>query len=196
MYRENGREMEMVVRHAKAGDESCRQELAEMVRFRIWRYFYRVTRDEDAMADMVQDTLVRMIGGLDRLRDDSRFWPWVYRIARNRCRDYLRRKQREDTVNFSTIDEYCLEGALTDKTPCPENWATNNEISGALRLAVKKLNGKSRDVVALRCAGLSYLEIGESVGCSESSARVLFMRAKQTIGGYLANMGFCDKIGA
>jgi len=195
MYFRNGREMENLVQQAKAGDERCRQELAEMVTVRIWRYFYRVTRNEDVMADMVQDTLVRMISGLDRLRDDSRFWPWVYRIASNRCRDYLRQRKRRDAVSFSTIDEYCLEGALIDETSCPANWVADNEMSSALRKAIKKLNVKSRNVVALRCAGLSYLDISESVGCSESSARVLFMRAKHLIGGYMANMGFYDAVG-
>lgn len=44
--------------------------------------------------DVLQDVLLRMHRGLGELRDDERFGPWVYRVARNAVLDHQRRAQR------------------------------------------------------------------------------------------------------
>ena len=186
-------QFERLVRRGIAGDRDCQEQLSEMVRGRVWRYFWRVTHDEDVMADMVQDTLMRMLAGLSKLREPNRFWPWVYRIARNRATDYLREKRQGGAVRFSSMDEYGLENVLVDERCRPDRKAAGNELESALRRAIRRLAGKSRTVVRMRSEGMSYSEIGESVGVSEGTARVTFMRAKSTMMGHLAGMGFAGK---
>lgn len=192
MYHDNDRQMEMIVTGAKAGNENCREELAEMVSKRIWRYFYRITRNEDAMADMVQDTLLKVLIGLNGLRDNRRFWPWVYRIARNRISDYLRTKQRNAEIPFSSIDECRLERVLMDESWRPDRSVQHREATSAVSTAVSKLGSRNRQVVTMRCSGMSYSEIARHLECSETVARVVFLRAKQTICGYLSQMGHHD----
>ncbi len=45
--------------------------------------------------DVVQEVFLRMQGGLAALRDDERFGPWVYRVARSAIADHYRRRGRE-----------------------------------------------------------------------------------------------------
>ncbi|MCK5000771.1 MAG: sigma-70 family RNA polymerase sigma factor [Anaerohalosphaera sp.] len=189
---ERDMKFERLVRRGVAGDRESQEKLAELVGGRVWRYFWRVTHNEDVMADMVQDTLMKMLAGLKGLRDASRFWPWVYRIARNQATDYLRQKQQGDEVRFSVLDEYGLDNVLVDERCQPDRNAAGNELKSALRQAIRRLEGRSRAVVRMRSEGMSYSEIGDTVGVSEGSARVTFMRAKTTMMGHLAGLGFAE----
>lgn len=48
------------------------------------------TRTDSHYEDICQMIFVKMVLGLPRLHDPSRFEPWLFQIARNACRDYLR----------------------------------------------------------------------------------------------------------
>jgi RNA polymerase sigma-70 factor (ECF subfamily) len=52
--------------------------------------------------DLVQETLAQAFYYLSSLKDESRLEPWLFRIAHNKCVDFLRRekRQREDTVPY------------------------------------------------------------------------------------------------
>ncbi len=75
------------------------------------RYF---VDDEDDAADVLQDTLVQAWATQHQLRDPSRFGPWLFQIARNRSRDFLRRKHRRELPT----SQYELERIL-NKTRTP-----------------------------------------------------------------------------
>ncbi|MGB7217877.1 MAG: sigma-70 family RNA polymerase sigma factor [Vicinamibacterales bacterium] len=56
----------------------------------LWKYARRVTGDEDAAHDAVQDIWVRVLRALGRLRDGTRLRPWLFSIARHVLMDRLR----------------------------------------------------------------------------------------------------------
>ena len=55
--------------------------------------------------DIVQEILLRVRRGLPRLRDDQRFGPWVYRVARNAIADHLRAERRRVSMLLAARDE-------------------------------------------------------------------------------------------
>jgi RNA polymerase sigma-70 factor (ECF subfamily) len=56
--------------------------------------------------DLVQETLAQAFYRLPSLRDESRLEPWLFRVAHNKCVDFLRRekRQREETVPYQEED--------------------------------------------------------------------------------------------
>src|SRR5262249_32542104 len=96
------------------------------VRPRLHQFCTRMSGSALDGEDLVQETLAQAFYYLASLRDVSRLEPWLFRIAHNKCVDFLRRErsQREDTVpyddmhvsenteGFDFLDEP-VDGALT-----------------------------------------------------------------------------------
>src|SRR5687767_2991273 len=69
----------------------------------LWKYLRRLTGDEDAAAEAVQDAWLRILRGMPRLRDGSRLRAWIFGIARRVVMDRLREKYAEP-ARVSTDD--------------------------------------------------------------------------------------------
>jgi RNA polymerase sigma-70 factor, ECF subfamily len=59
----------------------------------IYNYLYRLSGSSELADDLTHDTFLSAYESLPRLRPDSTIAPWLYRIASNRFRDFLRRKK-------------------------------------------------------------------------------------------------------
>jgi RNA polymerase sigma-70 factor (ECF subfamily) len=77
----------------------------------------RTACDADA-DDVLQDVFVRIQTGLPALRDEDRFGPWVYRIARNAIADHRRRARRSVAVaetDAEAADERADAGSTAEE---------------------------------------------------------------------------------
>src|SRR3989442_9130370 len=64
----------------------------------IFALAYRtIGREEDAR-DVCQETFLRAFRALPGFRGQAKFSSWLYRIALNLCRDWMRRERRTPTV--------------------------------------------------------------------------------------------------
>src|SRR6266550_5051112 len=79
------------------------------VRPKLHRFCTRMCGSPLDGEDLVQETLAQAFYYLPSLKDESRLEPWLFRIAHNKCVDFLRRerRQREDTVPYE--DEHSPE---------------------------------------------------------------------------------------
>src|SRR5262249_11044285 len=84
------------------------------LRPRLHRFCARMSGSPLDGEDLVQETLAQAYYALPRLEDPSRFEPWLFRIAHNKCIDFLRRERRlrEDTVEYD--DERFLDDSSID----------------------------------------------------------------------------------
>ncbi|HWA90637.1 MAG TPA: sigma-70 family RNA polymerase sigma factor [Rhizomicrobium sp.] len=79
-----------LVAQAGAGDRRAQEALIKLYRQRVARFVIAQTRDREIYEDLCQTVFVKMVLGLPRLRAPESFEPWLFRIARNVCRDHLR----------------------------------------------------------------------------------------------------------
>ena len=85
---------ESTVLAAQGGDEAARDRLLEDAYRRTLRYQLRLCRgDRETAQELTQETIVRVIESLNRLREPGRWIPWLLRIASNLWRDHLRRRR-------------------------------------------------------------------------------------------------------
>jgi DNA-directed RNA polymerase specialized sigma24 family protein len=71
-----------LVRAARAGDEASTAALLEQCRPRLQRFCHYLAGSTGAGNDVCQNTLLRALDELPKLRDTALFWSWLYRIAR------------------------------------------------------------------------------------------------------------------
>jgi RNA polymerase sigma-70 factor (ECF subfamily) len=114
------------------------------MRPRLHRFCSRMCGSVLDGEDLVQETLAQAFYYLPSLKDESRLEPWLFRIAHNKCVDFLRRerRQREDTVPYD--EERGPESEAESVDPAGE------PVDDALAALVAALPPKERACVLLK----------------------------------------------
>jgi len=122
----------------------------------------------DEAEDAVQETWIRACRGLDRFRGDAAFPTWLTGIARNVCRDRLRRLARERTEPIENAPLRCPAGAPLVRID--------------LERAVAALSAEEREAVLLHdMEGWKHREIAGELGITEGTSRSRLSRARARI---------------
>lgn len=126
----------------------------------------RLRRTQDA-EDALQATFLAAWTNLPKLRRHKRFVPWLFRIARNKATDQLRREQPRLVLLGDDMDRL---------GPAPDDGADVE----ALRTLVAGLQPQSRAIVLLRTVeGWTATEIAAAKGLSVSTVRRQYARAME-----------------
>ena len=115
----------------------------------IYALAYRtIGREEDAR-DVCQETFLRAFRALPGFRGQAKFSSWLYRIALNLCRDWIRRERRQPVAQAPEgVD---LIELASEKTPSEsiEDLVARKEISQAVARAMANLPEEQRAAIIL-----------------------------------------------
>ena len=95
-----------LLRQARAGHRGSLDTLAALVGERVYAHVNRVTLDAELAQDLTQETLLEVHRSLDRLREEDRFWIWVFRIASNKTRQHFRLESRRRMLPMSAVETF------------------------------------------------------------------------------------------
>lgn len=152
---------------ARSGDEGALTELVRHHEGVVFRFLLARTRDEDAAADLSQETFLKAFRSLDSFRGDSTFRTWLLAIAKNEVRGRHRTEMRRGEQE---LDETVQ---LVDPTEGPEDRAVRATEVARVREALERLPEKQRLSVSLRLFdGLSFREVADATESTEGAARV------------------------
>ena len=166
-----------LVAKSKNGDAAAMELLIEHYQPRVAGFVYARVGDGQAVEDLCQTIFYKMVLGLPRLEDDEKFEPWLFRIARNACFDYLRRRRlRRIFLPWKSGDDQI---ACTAE-PVPESEDDQRII--AFRRALMLLPKKQRELVALlQDDRLSYEQLAEITNSSVRSVKSRLFRARRQL---------------
>ena len=148
----------------------------------VYKFLLSQTRDPDLAEELTQETFYQAVRSIDRFDGRCKVSVWLCQIARHLWYQHLRRTRRETP----TADEDLPE------VPVPSAEEGLLAQAGQLELLrqVHGLPEAQREVVYLRAVGgLSFREIGDVMGKTETWARVTFYRGKEK----LRNGGISDE---
>ena len=161
---------------AAAGDiesfgELCRRYYGPMVAIA-----YSVLSDHQLAEDAAQESFARAIVSVRKLKNRTRFTPWLAAICRNVAKDMVAIKARR-------VKAADLSRAASD--------SSHNENGVLIRRAIEQLPGPARELIVLRYYNnLSYEEIGSVLEISKASINGRLTRAKRKMADYLKRNGF------
>jgi RNA polymerase sigma-70 factor (ECF subfamily) len=178
-----------LVKQAQCGNSEAMSQLSQQVADRVLPYIQGLTLNYDLAQDILQETLLEMVKSLNRVESPESFWCWVYRQALGKVQHHFRDRSRQRSIVLRVAGD--LLGQAKDESLTGLKYVTRVELSEAILKAMDKLKIEYRSVLILRSfESLSYAEIAQVLDCKELRARVLFFRAKRSLGRHLARGGF------
>ena len=138
----------------------------------IYALAYRVLGREEEARDIVQETFLRAFRGIGNFRGQAKFSSWVYRIALNLCRDWIRRKKRSPIATLPEDVE--LEDLASDAGPTEtvEDLVSRRELSELVEAAMARLPEEQRTAIILKeYHGMTFQEIADLQGCPLSTVK-------------------------
>ena len=170
------------IKRCQNGDKDAFEPLVRQNAGKIQRLVWGMLgeRREDT-DDVVQEIFIKAYLALPRFRGDARFSTWVYRIAVNHCRDYLKRGgplplelSEEQVAGEPVPEDKDAQDALRE--------TQERRASEELQELLSQLPEKHRRILVMReLEGMSYDEIGEVLEIRPGTVRSRLNRARANI---------------
>ncbi len=136
--------------------------------------------DHDDADDLVQEVFVKVWKNLDKFREDSRLYTWIYRIATNECLNFLQRKKKRFFLPIHDV-----AGELTGKLDAAI-LLDGDAIEMKLQKALLKLPDKQRLVFNMKYFDdMKFDEISEITDTSVGALKASYHHAVKKIEEFL-----------
>ena len=148
----------------------------------IYRYLYSLTHDASLSEDLTSEVFLEAVKSIAAFRGESDVKTWLFSIARHKWIDNLRKKNRQaETEVLSELvgDFPAVDGGTELKGP--EEQYLDKELLERVYALLEEEPERTRNIVKLCLEGYSFYEIAKRENISESSARVIYFRAKEKI---------------
>jgi RNA polymerase sigma-70 factor (ECF subfamily) len=163
---------EELVARSISGDADSFNELILRWERPIYALAYRtIGREEDAR-DVCQETFLRAFRALPGFRGQAKFSSWLYRIALNLCRDWVRRERRAPVVQAPEGVDLLELAAAAEPSESIEDLVARNDQTRAVERAMTLLSDDQRTAIVLKeYHGLTFKEIADLIGCPLSTVK-------------------------
>jgi RNA polymerase sigma-70 factor (ECF subfamily) len=151
-------------------------------------YAMRLVRPPEVAEEIVQEAFMRLHPQFGNVRAPDR---WLYRTVHNLALNHLRQAKKIVPLHGSGGDDECGDTMeATDPQPLPDEQIARWEGIGLVRLSLKTLDDRSREIVRLKFnENLSYKEISARTGLKAGHVGYLLHHALKAIAGELSKSG-------
>lgn len=184
-------EAELVDR-LRGGDEEAFAALVKMYQARLLRLAESIVNSRAVAEEVVQDTWIAVIRGVDRFQGRSSFKTWLFHLLMNRARTTAGREHRTAWLPDGDLDER-FDAAGAWATP-PTPWTDQvddrlvaDRLARRVQEILPSLPAAQRQVVVLRdIEGVDPMDVAQLLGVTDGNQRVLLHRGRAKIRQYLA----------
>ncbi len=171
-------EDELILR-SKEGNLDAYNQLVEFYQQQVYNIALRMLGSPQDAEDVTQEIFVQAWKALGSFRGKN-FRAWLFRIASNACKDFLRSKRSRKTDSLDAIfPEY---NPLPSSTESPEEHTLKEEVSLLIARQLLYLSEEQRLVVTLAdLQELSYEEIAEITNTSLGTVKSRLNRGRANL---------------
>lgn len=163
---------EELVARAQGGDVESFNQLIVRWERPIYALAYRVIGREEDARDVCQDAFLRAYRALPGFKGQAKFSSWLYRIALNLCRDWIRRQRRAPVSQMPEDADATELAAETGPVESIEDLVARRELSAIVEQAMSALSEEQRTAIILKeYHGMTFQEIADMQGCPLSTVK-------------------------
>ena len=181
---------EELVALSKGGDADSFNQLILRWERPIYALAYRVIGREEDARDVCQETFLRAFRALPGFKGEAKFSSWVYRIALNLCRDWMRRQRRAPTVQMPEGVDPIEMASECGPVESIETLVERRELSGVVEEAMALLPEEQRTAIILKeYHGMTFQEIADLQGCPLSTVKTRLYQGLSVLRRHLEKNG-------
>ncbi|KUO48976.1 MAG: hypothetical protein APF76_10100 [Desulfitibacter sp. BRH_c19] len=175
----------ILVQQVKDGNIASFEMLVARYEKQVYNITYRYTGNRDDAFDLSQEAFLKAYRGIKNFRQESTFKTWVYHIASNVCRDYLRKGKKYIEVSIDESvrgEDGDMEKQFADSNKGPDEVYESKELSEFIQSIIDDLQQEYKEVIVLReIQQLSYEEIAKVLNCSLGTIKSRLNRARKIL---------------
>ena len=142
---------------------------------KVYAYAIKRTFTEEEAADLSQDILYTVLRELPKLREESRFEPWLWGIAGNVTKSFSRKQGKQRSLITYDVPEDLMQEEQPDEEE-------DEVLYASLRRKIAGLSQIYRDIIILHYYdGLSTKQISERLGVPEGTVTWRLSEARKKL---------------
>jgi RNA polymerase sigma-70 factor (ECF subfamily) len=175
----------------RQGDETAFATLVDRYHAALLRLATAYVSDRAVAEEVVQETWLALVRGIDRFEERCTLKTWLYRVLVYQARHRIKHEER--IVTFSAVessrflpagDEWAghWSDGLASWDDLPEEQMLSKEAMAHIESLIADLPPRQRAVIVLRdVEGLEAAEVCDVLGLTDSTQRVLLHRARSRV---------------
>jgi RNA polymerase sigma-70 factor (ECF subfamily) len=179
-----GREAALIQRCTAHDEDACAELVAEHQRM-VYQLSLNLLGDHNEALDLSQEVFLRVFRTIHGFRGQSALRTWIYRIVVNQARNRQRWWRRRHRAQQVSLDAHLKDfGDFPEQTDgaSPDRMLGRKELAERIRTALEQLPFDQRTAIVLReIDGLSYEEIGFSLGVAVGTVKSRLARAREAL---------------
>lgn len=175
-----------LINQLQAGKQAAFSRLLDNYQQKVFGTCISFIPNKEDAEDVAQEVFLEVFKSISKFKGDSKLSTWIYKIATNKCLEFIRKKNSKK--RFAFMQTIFGNEIPVDKTSYftevnhPGVLLENKEKSTIIFKAINTLSESQRVVFTLaKVDGKSYQEIVEITGRSLSSVESLMFRAKKNL---------------
>ena len=180
-----------LIKRVLNGDVNAFEPLVLEHRKKVYNLALKMLGNNEDASDASQEAFLKAFASLGGFRGECKFSVWLYRLTSNICTDIIR-SRKESMISLDAPEEHDRPRVpeIPDMRFSPETELEKKEIRDAVRRGLERLSPDYRRILLLReIGGMSYEEIGNSLGLEAGTVKSRIFRARKQLCGFLAETG-------
>lgn len=175
-----------LVEQARTGDHAAFEALVARFQTPVRLYLVRLIDDDEQANDLTQDTFWQAWNGLPGLRDPQHFRAWLFRVATNRGRSWLRHRRLVGWISLDwlssasedTTSHHARAALPGEALHAPESGFEERLIeTEALQQALRQVPAEYRPCLLLHLSlGFTVPEVAEQLNMTTGAVRMRLFR--------------------
>lgn len=150
--------------------------LVEKYQERLYMHIRKMVISHADTDDLLQETFIKAFRGIEKFREDSSLFTWLYRIATNETLNFIKKKKRSYVFTATDYEDQLILSLKGDE------YFDGDEAAYKLQQAILKLPEKQRLVFNMKYYDdLKYEEISEILNTSVGSLKASYHHAVKKI---------------
>ncbi len=156
----------------------------------IYALAYRVIGREEEARDVVQETFLRAFRGIRNFRGQAKFSSWIYRIALNLCRDWIRRERRAKIAQAPEGVDLIELAAEQEPAESIEDLVARHDMGHVVARLMARLPDEQRTAIILKeYHGMTFQEIADLQGVPLSTVKTRLYQGLSVLRRHLQQEG-------
>jgi RNA polymerase sigma-70 factor (ECF subfamily) len=149
---------------------------------RLYWHIRKIVMNHEDADDILQNTFIKVWKSIDKFREESSLYTWLYRIATNESLTFLNSNKRRSFMPINDVSEYFMKNLMSDP------YFEGDNIQLKLQEAILKLPDKQRTVFNMKYFDeMKYEDMSKILDTSVGALKASYHHAAKKIEEYLKN---------